>query len=275
MTGKPSNSAGGPEIHFLRDTARNMKPVEDPEQLVERALAGSTDRLFRVESLLGELYVGAGPEGVRLLRRGGPVEAFVRDYRRRFGRLLVEPDEEEALSMAGRVSRALAGDGASVDLDLSRSTAFQRRVLEVVSGIPRGEVRPYVWVAREAGNPNASRAVGNVMASNPVPLLIPCHRVVKNDGRTGNYAFGAREKVDLLEYEGVPTGEVAGFPYVATPTTGIFCHATCRNAKRIRSENRRRFRSAAGAVRAGYRPCQVCRPVVGSGFGGPVEGQQE
>src|SRR3712207_7541605 len=48
--------------------------------------------------------------------------------------------------------------------------------------------RPYVWVAREAGSPGASRAVGNVMAHNPVPLIVPCHRVVRNDGRTGSYA---------------------------------------------------------------------------------------
>ena len=128
--------------------------------------------------------------------------------------------------------------------------------------IPRGEVRPYGWVAREAGSPKASRAVGSVMANNPVPLLIPCHRVVRNDGTTGRYAFGADEKVGLLEAEGVSVGELAGSPYLATPTTGIVCHATCRNARRIRPENRRPFRSVKEATAAGYRPCQVCRPAV-------------
>ena len=106
----------------------------------------------------------------------------------------------------------------------------------MVEGISRGQVRPYAWVAREAGSPKASRAVGTVMANNPVPLLIPCHRVIKNDGTTGSYAFGAEEKVGLLEGEGVPVGELAGSPYLATPTTGIFCHATCANARRIKSE---------------------------------------
>ena len=66
----------------------------------------------------------------------------------------------------------------------------------------------------------------------------------------------------LLEGEGVPVGELAGSPYLATPTTGIFCHVTCRNARRIKPENRRRFRSAEAAVDAGFRPCNVCRPVV-------------
>jgi methylated-DNA-[protein]-cysteine S-methyltransferase len=147
-----------------------------------------------------------------------------------------------------------------VPLDLTRATPFQRRVLETVKGIPRGEVRPYVWVAREAGSPGASRAVGNVMANNPVPLLVPCHRVVRNDDRTGSYAFGADEKVRLLKLEGVSPEEIAGAPYVATPATGIVCHATCRNARRIQPENRRPFRSVGSAMEAGYRPCKVCRP---------------
>jgi methylated-DNA-[protein]-cysteine S-methyltransferase len=86
--------------------------------------------------------------------------------------------------------------------------------------------------------------------------------VVRNDGTTGNYAFGAREKVGLLEGEGVPVEELAGFPYLATPTTGIFCHATCRNARRIKSVNRRRFSSVNAATNAGFRPCKVCRPAV-------------
>jgi len=160
------------------------------------------------------------------------------------------------------VEKALAGERVEVPLDLSGTTPFQRRVMEVVGGIPRGEVRPYAWVAREAGARGASRAVGNVMAGNPVPLLVPCHRVVRNDGKTGSYAFGAGEKVRLLEGEGVSPRELARAPYVATPTTGIVCHATCRNARRIRPENRRPFRGVDAAISAGYRPCKVCRPVV-------------
>jgi methylated-DNA-[protein]-cysteine S-methyltransferase len=159
---------------------------------------------------------------------------------------------------------ALTGGKIEVPVDLSETTPFQRRVLEVVAGIPRGEVRPYVWVAREAGSPKASRAVGTVMANNPVPLLVPCHRVVRNDGTTGRYAFGVKEKVGLLEAEGVSVGELAGSPYLGTPTTGIVCHATCRNARRVRPENRRPFRSVNDATAAGYRPCRVCRPAVGT-----------
>jgi methylated-DNA-[protein]-cysteine S-methyltransferase len=246
---------------LLRTAASHLTVGGDPEKLVEGALSRGVDRFFTCDSPIGEVYVGVGPKGVRLVRRGGSPKEFARSYRRRFKRLLVEGTDAETRKLAERVAAALAGERIEVPLDLSQTTPFQRRVLEVVRDIPRGEVRPYLWVAREAGSPKASRAVGTVMANNPVPLLVPCHRVVKNDGHTGDYAFGADEKTKLLRLEGVSPEEIAQAPYVATPTTGIVCHATCRNARRIRPANRRPFRSASEAVRDGYRPCRVCRPV--------------
>jgi O-6-methylguanine DNA methyltransferase len=239
----------------------HLTPRVNRGELVERVLARGTDRLFSCNSPLGEVYVGVSQSGVRLLGRAASPEEFAKRYRERFGRLLAWSTDETTRRMAERVAAAIAGEKVEVPADLSGTTPFQRRVLEVVRGIDRGEVRPYAWVAREAGSAKASRAVGTVMANNPVPLLVPCHRVVRNDGTTGGYAFGAEQKVRLLELEGVPTKEIAGRPYLATPTTGVVCHATCRNAKRIRPENRRHFRTAADAVEAGYRPCKVCRPV--------------
>jgi O-6-methylguanine DNA methyltransferase len=243
----------------LRETAASIEPRRDRSALIDDVISGATDSFFGVGSPLGMVYVAAGPEGVRFLAPAASEEEFARRYRERFGRFVTPLDRVEGL--AEKVAAALAGERVEVPLDLSRATPFQRRVLETVKGIPRGEVRPYVWVAREAGSHGASRAVGNVMANNPVPLIVPCHRVVRNDGRTGSYAFGADEKVRLLKQEGVSPGEIAGALYVATPTTGIVCHATCRNARRIQPENRRPFRSVGSAVGAGYRPCKVCRPV--------------
>ena len=245
----------------LRETAVRIAPARATAVLVDEVLVGATDSFFGVGSPIGDVYVAAGPDGVRYLApAASEEEEFARGYRERFGRFLSPADG--LADLAERVAAALAGERVEVPLDLSRTTPFQRRVLETVKGIARGEVRPYVWVASEAGSPGASRAVGNVMANNPIPLLVPCHRVVRNDGRTGSYAFGAGEKLKLLRLEGVSPEEIAGTPYVATPTTGIVCHATCRDAKRIQPENRRRFRSVRGAVEAGYRPCKVCRPVV-------------
>lgn len=262
MFGEYPDEARGAAL--LRDAVSRLEASRgDPDELSERVLARATDRLFSCDSPLGEVYVGVSERGVRMVGRTTSPEEFARRYRERFGRLLSWGTDERTYGLAERVAAALAGEKVEVPADLSGTTPFQRRVLEVVEKIPRGEVRPYAWVAREAGSPKASRAVGSVMANNPVPLLIPCHRVIRNDGTTGQYAFGAEEKVGLLEGEGVPVGELAGSTYLATPTTGIFCHATCRNARRIKPENRRRFRSAEAAIDAGYRPCSVCRPVVG------------
>src|SRR4051794_2329687 len=247
---------------LLREAVSRLIPGGEPDELVERVLARGTGRLFSCDSPLGEVYVGVSERGVRLVGRAASPKEFAQHYKERFGHLLSWGTDERRYGLAERVAAALAGEKVEVAADLSEATPFQRQVLEVVKGIPRGEVRPYAWVAREAGSPKASRAVGTVMANNPVPLLIPCHRVVRNDGTTGQYAFGAEEKVGLLEGEGVPVRELAGSPYLATPTTGIFCHATCRNARRIKPENRRRFRSAEVAINAGYRPCRMCRPVV-------------
>jgi O-6-methylguanine DNA methyltransferase len=243
----------------LRETAARVAPAREHTVLVDEVLSRSTDSFFEVESPLGAVYVVAGPDGVRYLAPAASEEEFARSYRERFGRF-VSPARGLG-DLAEQVAAALAGERVEVPVDLSGATPFQRRVMETVKGIARGEVRPYVWVASEAGSPGASRAVGNVMAKNPIPLLVPCHRVVRNDGSTGSYAFGADEKVRLLRLEGVEPEEISGSPYVATPTTGVVCHATCRNARRIKPENRRPFRSVRGAMEAGYRPCRVCRPV--------------
>ena len=246
---------------LLRETATRITPAQDQAVLVNGVLAGATDSFFGVDSPIGAVYVAVGPNGVRHLAPAASEEEFIRRYRERFKRFVAPAATGLVGDLAEKIAATLAGERMEVPLDLSWATPFQRRVLQTVRDIPRGEVRPYVWVAREAGSPGASRAVGNVMANNPVPLLVPCHRVVRNDGRTGSYAFGADEKVRLLKLEGVSPEEISDAPYVATPTTGIVCHATCRNARRIQPENRRTFRSAGNAFAAGYRPCKVCRPV--------------
>ena len=79
---------------------------------------------------------------------------------------------------------------------------FTQRVIEIVSKIPRGETLPYKEVAKKAGKPNAYRAVGNILSTNYDPK-IPCHRVIRSDGKIGDYNRGMRLKLELLKKEGV------------------------------------------------------------------------
>lgn len=89
-------------------------------------------------------------------------------------------------------------------VDLSDLTPFEQAALKKAAQIPPGEVRSYAWVAREIGKPKAARAVGQVMARNPVPVLYPCHRVVDSSGDLHNYGFGIEMKARLLRLEGYP-----------------------------------------------------------------------
>ena len=92
----------------------------------------------------------------------------------------------------------------NMNIDLSRFSEFEKEVLEKVREIPSGEVMTYKEVAEAVGCKRASRAVGNVMAKNPYPVLIPCHRVIKSDLSLGNYSRGGeKNKKKLLKGEGV------------------------------------------------------------------------
>jgi O-6-methylguanine DNA methyltransferase len=91
----------------------------------------------------------------------------------------------------------------SVPLDLSEGTAFQRKVWRILQQIPYGQTRSYAWVARRMGKPKAARAVGAACGANPIPVIIPCHRVVASDGSLGGYSAGLAWKRKLLRVEGV------------------------------------------------------------------------
>lgn len=87
-------------------------------------------------------------------------------------------------------------------VDLSDLTPFERAALKAAAQIPPGQVRSYGWVAREIGRPRAARAVGQAMARNPLPLLMPCHRVVDSTGDLHDYGYGLDMKARLLKLEG-------------------------------------------------------------------------
>jgi len=86
-------------------------------------------------------------------------------------------------------------------LDLSPATPFQREVWDITGLIPYGETRSYTWVAAQVKKPGAVRAVGQALARNPLPIIIPCHRVLTSDGRLGGYRGGIEMKKHLLSLE--------------------------------------------------------------------------
>ncbi len=88
-----------------------------------------------------------------------------------------------------------------VPLDVFTGTPFQRQVWNKLASIPYGETRSYAWLARAVKRPNASRAVGNANGKNPIPLLLPCHRVIQSNGGLGGYTGGLHIKKSLLELE--------------------------------------------------------------------------
>jgi methylated-DNA-[protein]-cysteine S-methyltransferase len=87
------------------------------------------------------------------------------------------------------------------ELDLSRVTAFQREVWQITRLIPYGETRSYTWVAEHLGKAGAMRAVGQALARNPLPIIVPCHRIVAKDGKLGGYSGGVEKKDYLLRLE--------------------------------------------------------------------------
>ena len=136
--------------------------------------------------------------------------------------LLPQPSAQEVLQILGgnlrgatedasifgdlprRLVLYLEGKGPSLDdpLDLDGATPFQRDVWAQTRLIPPGQTRSYAWVARGAGRPRAVRAAGSALGRNSVPLLIPCHRVVRSDGGLGGFTGGLEMKKRLLQIEG-------------------------------------------------------------------------
>jgi len=86
-------------------------------------------------------------------------------------------------------------------LDLSRATHFQREVWEITRLIPHGKTRSYAWIAEQIKKPKAMRAVGQALSKNPLPIIVPCHRVVASDGKLGGFRGGVEMKRCLLSLE--------------------------------------------------------------------------
>ena len=234
------------------------------------------DRYSEFPTPVGPVFVAYNDQGVAALAQAAAPEAFQRAFQNRFGRPAAEAAPPAWLAEAlRRQLAAMAGDPAmdsggavsavTVPFDLRGLSDFEQAVLRKAQDIPWGEVRTYRWLAREIGPPAAVRAAGSALGRNPVPLLIPCHRVVRTDHRIGGYVFGTEAKRAMLAAEGLDPEALerlgqAGVRYLAGEAARVYCFPTCRAAGRGDGEPRSAFRSAAAAAAAGYQPCPVCRP---------------
>ncbi len=184
---------------------RTDPPVGFAAQVLRAAgVPVGDDRVVLVEGPVGQVFVAYNDAGICHVAAAAVVDGdpdrFADRHRRRFGREVWPANEPPP----GLLPALRTGRGSDLAYDLTSVSAFARAVLRAALLIPPGEVRSYGWVAREIGTPAATRAVGSALGRNPVPILVPCHRVVRSDGRIGDYAFGSAMKRNLLQLEGVP-----------------------------------------------------------------------
>ncbi len=255
-----SCEASAEDVSQLARSVRSLT-VKPPRSI--RAAIATHDNYDVLEAGGQRIFAAYSERGLRLIQTGTTEKEFLRTYGDRFGRELVRTEIPARLRK--QVLSAVAGEGVdkpAVDLE---GGEFERRVLEILTHIPRGEVRTYAWVARQAGRPKAVRAVGNICARNVVPFVVPCHRVVPAAGGVGNYAFGPAIKRALLRREGVPVEDLEKLAkkhvrFIGSRTTRIFCFPTCCDARRIHDENRVLFHDGNEASKKGFRPCKRCQP---------------
>jgi len=159
-------------------------------------------RYSKIKTVYGFFWIAWSPRGITAIRPvEGTMNAFETAYEKRIG---TRPRIGEIPDAYRRVLQgALQGQAAPPEcIDWTYFTNFQRKVLKRLLQIPAGTVRTYSWLAGRAGNPTAARAVGNVMARNPIPFVLPCHRIVPASGGVGNYGLGKGLKQKLLSQEG-------------------------------------------------------------------------
>ena len=249
------------DVASLAGAVKSALAIAPPRSCKDALCGDGYDRV-------GDVWVAFSKDGIRMITARSAEELHVR-YAKRYGRDLQRAQIPDAWKR--EVEAALSGEGLGKGIDkphvdVGDASDLELAVQRALTSIPRGEVRTYAWVAQQTGRPKAIRAVASYCAKNVVPFVVPCHRVVPSSGGVGEYAFGSKMKRELLAREGVDVDALdalagEGVRYIGSRTTKIYCFPTCRDARRIREENRVPFHGADEAQRKGFRPCQRCRPV--------------
>ena len=201
------------------DLERRLRSAAHPAKLdlgrlrAELARRAADEGLLDVayathDSPLGRLTLFVTPRGlVRLSYPGEPIEEQLTELAETVSpRLMASPERTDAVRR--ELDEYFAGDRQAfeVPIDWHLLRGFREQVLRATARIPFGHVSSYREIATEAGSPNAYRAAGNALGSNPVPIVVPCHRVLHAGGGLGGYTGGLERKRFLLGIEGVTPG---------------------------------------------------------------------
>ncbi len=155
-----------------------------------------------VQSPIGRVLVAATGNGVCSVKIGDSDASLIQDLRREYSAADVSAQDRPRSEWVKAITEHLRGDQPALDLPIDvQATAFQWKVWRALQRIPYGETRAYAEVARTIGKPKAARAVARACATNPVCLVVPCHRVVPATGGTGGYRWGKERKARLLARE--------------------------------------------------------------------------
>jgi methylated-DNA-[protein]-cysteine S-methyltransferase len=204
----PRGISALPGVDAVYAAAPKAEWVAAAQARLRRTLAAEMPQVFYdflPHSPVGRVSVAANERGVIALDIGLGERDFVDRLKRRT-RVSVRRSADHVGAAMRQLEEYLSGARSGFDLpiDLSLTTAFQRQVLKAALAIPRGQTRTYHEVARRIGRPTAARAVGQALGHNPLPIIIPCHRVLGSDGSLHGYSggHGLATKAWLLRLEG-------------------------------------------------------------------------
>lgn len=184
-------------VYEGRPTGRGMTPAT-----YRRGGAGVTIGYAIVASPLGRLLVAGTARGICAVKLGDRDDVLLQELRAEFPAASIERDRSAMADWVAAILRHIAGRQPHIDLPIDvRATAFQWKVWRYLQDIPYGETRAYSEVASDLGLPRATRAVARACATNPVCLVVPCHRVVQKDGRLAGFRWGLDRKEKLLKRE--------------------------------------------------------------------------
>ena len=197
-----------------RDMAREIRQTgsySDASEAAARRLSARAADAGLLDVAIGEVDSPLGSLLVAATRKGLVRLAYPDEHRDRVLQELSEKVSPRLLESSERLDEIrrwldeyFEGRGRDLELvvDYALTKGFVRRVLRATARIPFGQLSTYRVVARRAGSPNAYRAAGNALGSNPIPIVVPCHRVIHSTGGLGGYTGGLERKEFLLELEG-------------------------------------------------------------------------